>query len=148
PGGQPAHLTKAMIVLTDGIDNTAFKNPDDGQLYTILGIDAWDPTVTTHVSTKAFTPPPDVKIYAIGLGSGVDIDKNQLAALSSAAGGYYGMIDPSQPAVTYQLMKFYTQIYMDLVDTSVIQDPRYTILPGTTLASEFDVLRGDVSATV
>jgi hypothetical protein len=57
-------------------------------------------------------------------------------------------VDPTQAAVAYQLMKFYTQIYMDLVDTSVIKDPKYTILPGQKHVIEFDVLQGDVSAIV
>lgn len=148
PGGTPANLTKAMIVLTDGMDNTAFKNPDDGQYYTILGGSAWNETHSATVSTNPYAPPPDVKVYAIGLGTGQDIDMAQLSALSSGAGGYFGVVDPTQPAVTYQLMKFYTQIYMDLVDTSVIQDPKYSIAPGQTHKFDFPVLRGDVSGTV
>lgn len=148
-GPAPASLTKAMVVLTDGMDNTAFKNPVDGQFYSIHGGQAHDPgNLTSFVSTVPFVPPPDVDVYAVGLGTGQDIDKMQLEELSSGAGGYYGAVDPTQPAVTYQLMKFYTQIYMDLVDTSTIKDPRDTIAAGDKHVIEFDVLQGDVSGIV
>ncbi len=148
-GPAPAQLTKAVVVLTDGLDNTAFKNPADNQYYSLQGNPARDPANPANfIPTHAFVPPAGVKIFAVGLGTGQDIDTSQLAALSSGAGGYYGVVDPTQPATTYKLMKFYTQIYMDLVDTSVIKDPLNTIQPGQTHTIEFDVLNGDVSAMV
>lgn len=148
-GTPPANLTKAVVVLTDGKDNTAFKNPADNLYYSIQGTQARDPAnPAVFIPTQAFVPPSDVKIYAVGLGTSQDIDMSQLALLSSGASGYWGAVDPTQPAVTYQLMKFYTQIYMDLVDTSVIKDPKNTIQPGQKHVIEFDVLQGDVSAMV
>jgi hypothetical protein len=149
PGPAPALLTKAAIVLTDGKDNTAYKNPADNQYYSILGQPARDPAnLNNFIPTQAFVPPSDVKIFAIGLGTGQDIDTNQLSQLSTGAGGYFLVVDPTQPATTYELMKLYTQIYMDLIDTSVIADPRFTINPGQKQIFEFDVLAGDVTATV
>lgn len=147
-GAIPANLTKAIVVLTDGMDNTAFKNPADNKYYS-LGMTARDPAnLANKIPTTEFVPPPDVKIYAVGLGTDQDIDKLQLEGLSSGAGGYYGSVDPTQQAVTFQLMKFYTQIYMDMVDTSVIKDPKDTIQPGQKHIIEFDILKGDVSATI
>jgi hypothetical protein len=147
-GPAPPILTKAMVVLTDGMDNTAFKNPADNKYYS-LGTLARDPgNLSNFIPTEVFIPPSDVRIYAVGFGTGEDIDKQQLEGLSSGAGGYYGSVDPTQPAVTFQLMKFYTQIYMDLVDTSVIKDPKDTIYPGQKHVIEFDILQGDVSAIV
>jgi hypothetical protein len=148
-GPAPAILTKAVVVLTDGMDNTAFKNPADNQYYTIMGTPAHDPAnLLSIIPTQAFVPPADVKIYAVGLGTGQDIDAGQLAQLSSAAGGYWNAVDPTQPAATYKLMKFYTQIYMDLFDASVIKDPKDVIFPGQKHVIEFDVLQGDVSVMV
>jgi hypothetical protein len=145
----PAALTKAVIVLTDGMENTAYLNPVDGRFYTILGGPAANPTSPgSTVSTQPFVPPSDVKYYAVGLGTGQDIALPQLAMLASGAGGYYVVVDPTRPAVTYELMKLYTQIYMDLVDTSVIADPRQSINPGDKHVFEFDVLAGDVSGIV
>lgn len=149
PGGPPPNLTKAMIVLTDGIDNTAYKNPADNQYYSILGGPARDPAnLSNTVNTLPFVPPSDVEIYAVGLGTGQDISIQQLAALSGSAGGYYGSVDPTRPAAAYELMKFYTQIFMDLVDTSTIVDPKNVINAGDKHIIEFDVLRGDVNGMV
>jgi hypothetical protein len=148
-GPAPAILTKAVVVLTDGMDNTAFKNPADNKYYTIMGTPALDPANPfSTINTQPFVPPSDVKIYAVGLGTGQDIDAGQLAQLSSGAGGYWNAVDPTQPAAAYELMKFYTQIYMDLFDASVIKDPKDVILPGQKHVHEFDVLQGDVSVMV
>lgn len=148
-GPDPADLVKAMIVLTDGMDNTAYLNPDDNQFYSVLGGQAREPgNLFSFVDTQPYTPPSDVNIYGIGLGTGEDIDTAQLAAISSSAGGYYGTVDPTSPDTLYQLMKFYTQIYMDLVDTATIEDPQATIHPGDVHTYEFDMLRGDVSFMV
>lgn len=149
PGAPPANLTKAVVVLTDGKDNTAFKNPADNKYYSILGNPARDPAnPNVFIATLPFVPPSDVKVYAIGLGTAQDIDSAQLSALATGSGGYWGAVDPTQPATTYALMKFYTQIYMDLVDSSVVNDPKNTIQAGQKHVIEFDVLQGDVSAMV
>jgi von Willebrand factor type A domain len=148
-GPVPPTLSKTMIVLTDGMDNTAYLNPDDNKFYTVTGIQALNPTPPPNtVATNAFAPPSDVKVFAVGLGTGQDIDLNQLAALSSGAGGKFLIADPTSLTVGYQLMKYYTQIYMDMVDFSTISDPHYLIYPGQTQIIEFDLLRGDVGAMV
>jgi von Willebrand factor type A domain len=95
-GPVPATLSKAMIVLTDGKDNTAYLNPDDNKFYTVTGIQADNPTPPpATVATNAFAPPGDVKVFAVGLGTGQDIDLGQLAALSSGAGGRFLTADPA-----------------------------------------------------
>jgi len=148
-GPAPATLVKAMVVLTDGQDNTAYLNPDDGQFYSIEGIEQLNPTPPpTKVATNPFAPPSDVKVYAVGLGVGQDIDLHQLQILSSGAGGQFLVADPTQPAVAFQLMKYFTQIFMDIVDFQTISDPSYVIFPGQTQIVEFDLLRGDVGALV
>jgi hypothetical protein len=148
-GPAPALLTKAVVVLTDGMDNTAFKNPADNKHYSILGGMAHDPAnLSNMIPTQPFVPPADIKIFAVGLGTGQDIDAAQLAQLSSGAGGHWNAVDPTQPGTAYQLMKYYTQIYMDLFDASTIKDPKAVIFPGQKHVYEFDILRGDVSAMV
>ncbi len=148
-GPAPALLTKAVVVLTDGKDNTAFKNPADNKFYSILGGMARDPgSPTNMIPTQPFVPPSDVKVYAVGLGTGQDIDASQLAQLSSAAGGTWNAVDPTQPGAAYSLMKYYTQIYMDLFDASTIKDPKDLVYPGNKNEYEFDILNGDVSAMV
>ena len=148
-GPTPANLTKSMILLTDGLDNTAYLNPDDNKYYTVTGIQAFNPAPPPPtVATNPFAPPGDVKVYAVGLGTGQDIDLNQLAALSTGAGGKFLVADPTSAKVTFQLMKYYTQIYMDLVDFATISDPDYVISPGQVHVIEFDLLRGDLGALV
>ncbi|MEO9191986.1 MAG: choice-of-anchor D domain-containing protein [Acetobacteraceae bacterium] len=148
-GPIPPTLSKSMIVLTDGMDNTAYLNPDDNKYYSVTGIEALNPTPPPNtVATNPFAPPGDVKVFAVGLGTGQDIDTNQLAILSSGAGGKFLVADPTSPKVAYQLMKYFTQIYMDMVDFATIKDPDFVIYPGQTNAVEFDLLRGDVGAMV
>lgn len=148
-GPIPPTLAKAMVVLTDGQDNTAYKNPDDGNFYSVEGIQALNPTPPPPtVPTLSFAPPGDVKVYAVGLGTGQDIDTHQLQTLSSGAGGQFLVADPTKPEVTFQLMKYFTQIYMDMVDFATISDPQYVINPGETQKIQFTLLRGDMGALV
>ncbi|MCC7053196.1 MAG: choice-of-anchor D domain-containing protein [Gemmatimonadaceae bacterium] len=148
-GPVPALLTKSVVVLTDGMDNTAFKNPADNKFYSVLGGMARDPgNPAVMIATLPFVPPADVKIYAVGLGTGQDIDASQLAQLSSGSGGNWFAVDPTQPATAYQLMKYYTQIYMDLFDASTISDPKDLVYPGNKNVYEFDILNGDVNAMI
>lgn len=148
-GPIPPTLAKAMIVLTDGQDNTAYLNPDDNQFYSVEGIEALNPNPPpATVPTLGFAPPSDVKVYAVGLGTGQDIDTDQLQTLSSGAGGQFLTADPTKPEVTFKLMKYFTQIYMDMVDFATISDPRYVINPGETQKIQFTLLRGDMGALI
>jgi hypothetical protein len=145
-GPVPPTLTKAMVVLTDGQDNTAYLNPDDGKYYTILGVEAANPNPPPGtVPTNSFAGPSDVATYGVGLGTGQDIDLNQLNQLT---GNKYQVANPTGPDVAFELMKYFTQIYMDMYDQATIVDPRYTIHPGQTHVIDFDLLRGDMGATV
>ncbi len=144
----PPALTRAMVVLTDGMDNTAYQNPADGKWYSILGGNSENPVGGGMVATEAFPIPADVKIYGIGLGKEEDIDKAALNRLSTATGAYYGGVSDLVGPDYFSLEKYFTQIYMDVVDLSSISDPVYTIAPGQKQKIEFDVLQGDISALV
>jgi hypothetical protein len=149
----PPALTKAMVVLTDGMDNTAYQNPSDGRWYSILGGMAWKPAAQGggQVVTDPFPLPSStsgLKIYGIGLGKDGDIDKNALNRISTGTGGYYGVVGDLVGTTYFDLEKYFTQIYMDVVTTPVVTDPVYTISPGQVQRIEFDVLRGDVNALV
>lgn len=148
PSGTPTNLTKAMLVLSDGQENTAYENLDDGKFYTLGGVTARHPVTMVSIPTEKFVPPPGIKIYTVGLGTGPDINAAQLSDLGNQTGAYFGAIDPTQSATDYQLMKFYTQVYMDMVDMATIKDPRFTINAGDKHVHDFDMLRGDVSAMV
>lgn len=143
----PAALTKAMVVLTDGMDNTAYLNPADGQWYSILGRNAWGPAGSL-IATQAFPIPSDVKIYGIALGKEEDTDKDALNRLSTTTGAYYGGVAELVGPDYFSLEKYFAQIYMDMINLSTISDPVYTIASGQQMKIEFDVLQGDVGALV
>ncbi|MHB9059786.1 MAG: choice-of-anchor D domain-containing protein [Bacillota bacterium] len=144
----PPALTKAMVVLTDGMDNTGYLNPDDSQWYSILGGNSWHPSGSGGVATRPLTLPSDIKIYGIGLGRGEDIDRAALNRLSTATGAYSGVVGDLVGPTYFNLEKYFAQVYMDMAGVAIISDPVYTILPGQKQRIEFDVLRGDVGALV
>ncbi len=134
----PPQLNKAVLVLTDGIDNTPFKNPADGITYSLAGGGGTTPLPT----------PADIKIYAVGIGQSENIDVGQLSLLAQATGGQFLRAGNFTGISFFQLEKFFTQIYMDTVDLSTVFDPVFIIQPGDTQVNEFDVLRGDISVMV
>lgn len=143
----PAALTKAMVVLTDGMDNTAYHNPTDGMWYSILGGNSWN-QAGGMIATKPLSTPSDVKIYGIGLGKEEDIDKGALNKLSTFTGAYSGVVGDLVGPAYFSLEKYFTQIHMDVIGVSTISDPVFTIAPGQQQSIEFDVLEGDVGAMV
>jgi len=146
----PAALTQAVIVLTDGIENRAFEDPSGGgNWFSIRGGTLPKPEPQTGtVNTTAMPKPSPIKIYAVGVGLDSEIDSVQLAALASSAQNLFRVNQNLSGATYFQLEKYYTQIFMDLVGTASVTDPMYTIAPGQRHEIEFDVLPGDVEALV
>jgi hypothetical protein len=141
----PPLVRRSLVVLTDGIDNTAYQNPDDGRWYSIMGgqsrTSSWD-----SVDTQPLPGLGDIKVYAVGIGTDEQIDRGQLAVLSQATGGDYLVARDVGTAGTFELEKYFTQIFMGIVDLSVISDPVWDSSPGDEHVITFDLLRGDVSA--
>ena len=85
----PPILKKAMVILTDGIENRCFQEGGAGPWYSITGRDAADnprmkrPDGTLQDSDPLPTP-AGIKIYGIGLGKPDEIDGAALDALSTA----------------------------------------------------------------
>lgn len=144
---QPATLTKAMVVLTDGKDNTGYHDPATGNWYSILGGNAMNPA-GGMVATQPLPMPAGIRIYGIGLGKEEDIDKAALNRLSTATGAYSGVVGDLVGKEYFALEKYFAQIYMDVVGTSTITDPVFTIGAGEVQKHEFDVLQGDVGALI
>jgi hypothetical protein len=132
----PTALNKIILVLTDGIDNTNYLNPADGQKYSLLG----------DSTSIALPVPTDLKIYALGIGN--DIDVARLGQLATSTGGVFlHTIEFSGPDY-FNLEKHFTQVYMEAVNYAQIADPVFDILPGETQTFDFEVLNGDKSAIV
>lgn len=152
PEPPPDKLNKAIVVLTDGIDNSPY-TAADGHTYSLAGgLSGGIPGVPGFegVDTEPVLPKlsADIKIYAVGIGRDEDIDKAQLSILAQATGGNFQTAQSFSDGEFFQLEKVFTQIYMQNVGIEHVKDPVYAIKPGETHVNEFDVLRGDVSAMV
>lgn len=128
----PPEYNKAIVVLTDGKDNTPYANPDDGITYSLLGEDGNTP----------LPAPSGIKVYAVGIGN--DIDTGRLGQLAQATGGQFLHVQNFSGQSYFGLEKYFTQIYMNLVDLATISDPVYTINAFETHEIDFSVLAGDV----
>lgn len=143
----PDQLGKALVVLTDGKDNTAYQDPDDGTWYSLLGGVVDRPGMGV-VTTESLPDPGDVRMYGVGLGREEDIDKERLNYLSTTTGAYFGVVGGLTGRHYFDLEKYFTQIFMDAAGMEGVSDPVYTITPGEEHVHEFDVLRGDTGALV
>jgi hypothetical protein len=150
----PPMLTRALVVLTDGQENTGFEDPaGSGNWLSITGgeMDKPPPPGGTaspgRVNTSSMPRPAGVSIYAIGIGADTDISPSQLTALSGP-NTVFRVNQDLTGTKYFQLEKYYTQIFMDIANFSSVSDPMFWIGPGVTQEIEFDVLRGDVDALV
>ena len=148
----PPLLTKAVIVLTDGEENTAFEDPpNSGNWISIQDSTTMVKPIpqTGTVTSTHLNKPSDITIYTIGIGKDSDIDMSQLNALATQAPQDVFRVNQDLTGTQYfSLEKYYTQIFMDVVGTSPISDPMYWIFPGQTQKIQFEVLQGDVDALI
>ncbi len=145
----PPKLTKALVVLSDGIENTGFEDPQgSGNWYSILGGQMLRPIGPGGVSTSPMSKPSDINVYTIGLGIDSEIDTNQLIVLAGDQKNFFHVNQDLKGVKYFELEKYYTQIFMEIVETSSVEDPMFWISPGDKHVIEFDVLWGDVNALV
>jgi hypothetical protein len=148
--GNPSPLNRAVVVLTDGIENTAFEEPA-GNWLSILGGTMYKPdavTVNDTIETTAVTWPGGIERYAIGVGKPGEVSPTQLNALTGDPQKVMYVDQDLTGKLYFQLEKYYTQIFMNIVGTQPILDPMYWISPGEKHEIQFEVLRGDVDAMV
>lgn len=150
----PPVLKKAIVVLTDGIENTCFQDGGSGPWFSITGRDPGDPPEGmfrpdgTPQPSDPLPTPVGVKLYAIGLGNPADVDGPALDTLATATGASYEGVVELSGKDYFLLEKYFTQIFMDTASLAQISDPFYTINPGDTHGHEFDIFPGDVNAMV
>ena len=144
----PPALTRAVVVLTDGIENRAFEDPPGGgSWFSLLGGPMEKPGGGA-VQTAAMPRAAGIETYAIGLGMANDISPTQLDALAGDP-KHFRHVDGDLAGMAYfELEQYFTKIFMDIVGTAGVVDPLYWISPGDTHEIDFDVLRGDVDAIV
>ncbi len=142
-------LRKAMVVLTDGKDNTAYLNPEDNIWYSLIGGSMRIPNLAgsllnINIPTIAIPIPADVRIYGISLGEDENVDHGRLGVLCEQTGAVFQVTGDLNGAAYFNLEKYFTQIYMQTAIDSIMNDPVKTITPGGEHKISFDVLKGDV----
>lgn len=147
PSPPIGELSKPLVVLTDGKDNTAYQDPDDSRWYSILGGETNRPD-GSRVDTTPVSIPADVQVYGIGLGRDEDVDIGRLGVISEVTGASFRVTGDLLGSTYFQLEKYFTEIYMDVASEELLLDPVYTIAPNEQHRIGFDVLRGDVRTLV
>lgn len=116
---------KAMIVLTDGLENTP----------------QWLADVTGSIDDRTF---------AIGLGNEMQVNTAALAALAHSTDGYLlltGLLSSSIDDY-FRLSKYFLQIMAGVTHHDIIVDPSGHLATGATVRMPFYVNEADIDATV
>lgn len=144
--GNPSPLTQAVVVLTDGIENTGFE--ENGTWQSIVGGQMWKTDLSGKVQTVPAVWPAQIKRYAVGVGRTNEIDIGQLTALTGGSNRVFRVDQDLTGLHYFQLEKYFTAIFMDVLGSQSIVDPIYDINPGDSHEIEFESLSGDVDAIV
>jgi hypothetical protein len=116
--------SRALIVLTDGIQNSA---PDI-------------PTATTTVAGKN----PRQRVFAVGLG--LNQLEDQLVQIASVTNGVAQITGDLVGEREFLLQKLYVQILSDVSDEAFVRDPVETLPAGGTNATDVFIGEVDVAA--
>lgn len=116
---------KALIVLTDGLENTPL----------------WISDVAGSIDNRTF---------AIGLGNEQQVNTTALRALAHGTGGYLYLTGLLSSSIDdyFRLSKYFLQILAGVTNTDVIVDPSGYIAPGTMIRIPFNVTEADIECTV
>lgn len=121
--GPSSATRKAMVVLTDGVENTP-------------------PWITDVVLG------PGIRAYAVGLGLPENIDVDKLSSITGNTGGYLLVTGALDEANEFRLHKYFVQILAGISNDSIVVDPRSVITPGETQRTPFYVTEGDTQFDV
>ena len=114
---------KAMIVLTDGIE-----------------------TADKHISDVADSV-INQRVFAIGMGTGEQIQPASLSLLTAGTDGYLLMTGNLSSDETFLLSKYYLQILAGVTNNEIVVDPEGLVRPGHVERIPFDVTKSDVEVT-
>ena len=120
-----AYDQKAMIVLTDGLEN--------------------EPKAIADVAGSI-----DNRTFAVGLGSETQVNTAALTALAGGTGGYLllsGLLSGSLDD-QFRLRKFFLQILAGVTSTSIVRDPAGYVTPGARVRIPFDLAESDINCRV
>ncbi len=122
----PANLHRAVVTLTDGKDNRAFHDPDSGLYHSVLGGPQYHPS-TGIVDTVPVEWTPGVRGFAIGIGSSENVSIAELQELTTVWNGDYFTVDSLEGENLFALEKYFLQIFMRMVGSSLVSDPTFVI---------------------
>jgi Common central domain of tyrosinase len=116
---------KAMIVLTDGLEN----------------MPAWIADVMGSIDDRTF---------AVGLGNEAQVNTAALTALAGSTGGYLllsGLLSSSLDD-QFRMRKFFLQILAGVTNTSIVRDPTGYVGVGSRVRIPFDLAESDINCRV
>jgi hypothetical protein len=116
---------KAMVVFTDGLENTPL----------------WIADVMGSINDRTF---------AIGLGTAEQVSVGALTALANNTGGRLLLSGRLSPSIDdyFRLTKFFIQVLAGVTNTSIVTDPSGYISAGMKLRIPFVLNESDIDATV
>lgn len=120
-----AYQYKAMIVLTDGLEN--------------------QPLWIADVPAGSI----DSRTFAIGLGNEHQVNTTALRALANGTGGFLYLTGLLSASIDdyFRLSKFFLQILAGVTNTNIIRDPSGFIAPGAIVRVPFYVSEADIDCT-
>jgi hypothetical protein len=122
--GAAAFDSTALVVLTDGLENT--------------------PPLLADVAGSI-----DARTFAIGLGTAEQVSTAALSQITAATDGYLLVTGPltSSTDSYFLLSKYFQQILVSATNASIITDPDGYLSPGSTVRIPFFVSESDIEVT-
>jgi hypothetical protein len=114
---------RAMIVLTDGLENT--------------------PPMIASVGSSL-----TAQTFAIGFGQAAAISTAALNAITQNHGGYLIVTGPITPEENFALTEYFLKVQAGINNTSAVLDPRGELVLGTTHRIPFTLTRADFGVDV
>jgi hypothetical protein len=116
---------KAMIIFTDGLENTSLFIADVMNLITD-------------------------RTFAIGLGTTEQVSTGALTALTNKTGGYLLLSGPLAASTDdyFRLSKYFLQVLAGVTNNNVVLDPTGYLTPGTKVRIPFYVSDTDIDVTI
>lgn len=119
----PPYAVRAMLVLTDGMENSP-------------------PTISTASSSLT------ANAFAIGFGTGGNVDVGKLNALTQNNGGYLLVTGAITPDWENRLAKYFLQILGGISNANVVLDPQGVLGPGEAQRIPFNLTEADHACDV
>src|SRR5436305_1316730 len=117
------YAVKAMLVLTDGMENT------DPKIAAVAG------TITANT-------------FGIGFGTPANVDVGKLEILTGSHQGYLLVTGSLTQSQLFRLQKYFLQIQAGVTNADIIVDPEGVLSPGATHRIPFPVTEADYGVDV